>query len=583
MSIDAPPRPAPPAPPPGPAPGRDSGRRQGTVVRVAVLIIAAALIVLLVYPIGRMVIRALFPEGGLDAGAFARVVSQPWFWPVLQDTFVVVGTSSVLALLIASVLAWLNERTDAGLGWLGTFMPLLPLLMPPIATAAGWVFLASPEVGFINGVLAYLPGNLSVNVLTIPGLIFVYTLELVPFAYIPISGALRNLDPSLEEASRVSGAGVIKTIFRVSLPAVSQAMTSAFFLLIVAGFALYSAPVVVGTNAGIDILSVRIVRLMQFTYPADLQSATVLATILLVVVLAAWLLQNVVTSRGRYAMISGRGSQVKIPLGRWRHVFRTGTIIYLLLTTLLPLLAVVIVAFQPFWTPVIDPSMFTMEHFERVLNRRNSVRALQTSVMLGLVGGAIAVAICVLINIAKRRTSFGSILGPRLARVVDGIMRLPAAFSAIVIALGFIVAFSGPPFNLNGTAAILLLCYLVNFMPQASTTVGNAMSQVGNDLTEASYMSHASERRTIGQVTVPLAIPGLLSAWALLFVLFAGEVAASTMLAGAQTPVIGFVLVEIWENGTVGPMAAFATVVTLITSSAVLLLVLLGRQRYRRR
>lgn len=574
--------------PPTPAPTAPKGawRRwfleQGTAVRALVIIFAAALLILLVYPIGRMVGRAFFPNGALDLSAFERTVAQPWFWPTLGDTLLVVGVAAVIALVVASVLAWLNERTDAGLGWLGTFMPLLPLLMPPIATAAGWVFLAAGNVGFINGFLRMLPGDLSVDILSIPGLIFVYVLELVPYAYIPIAGALRNIDPALEEASRVSGAGLFKTIVRVSLPAVSQAMVSAFFLLIVVGFALYSAPVVIGTNAGIDILSVRIVKLMQFTYPSDLQSATVLTTILLTVVLAAWLLQNLVTSRGRYAMISGRSGQSRISLGRWRHLFRALTITYLVLTTVLPLIAVVIVAFQPFWTPNIDPSMFTLDHFERILRRRNSVTAIQTSITLGIVGGFIALAICVIINIAKRRTSYGTLLGPRFSRAIDGIMRLPAAFSHIVIALGFIVAFSGPPFNLNGTMLILLLCYLVAFMPQASTTTGNAMSQIGNDLTEASYMSHAGEGRTIGRITLPLALPGLLSTWALLFVLFMSEVSASTMLAGAKTPVIGFVLVEIWENGTVGPMAAFACIVTLISSATVLLLVLLGRQRFRR-
>lgn len=564
-------------------PWREWFSERGVLARITVFVVAGLLLLLLVYPIGRMVARALFPGGQLDLSAFSRTVEQSWFWPTILDTGLVVGSAAVIALVIASVLAWLNERTDAGLGWLGGFMPLIPLLMPPIATAAGWVFLASPNIGFINGFLAWLPGDLSVDILTRPGLIFVYVLELVPYAYIPIAGALRNIDPALEEASRVSGAGLFRTLVRVSLPAVSQALVSAFFLLVVVGFAIYSAPVVIGTNAGIDILSVRIVKLMQFTYPSDLQSATVLTSILLVAILAAWLLQQAVTRKGRYAMISGRSGQSRIHLGRWRHVFRTTTILYLVLTTVLPLLAVVIVALQPFWTTVIDPSVFTFEHFERVLRRRNTTSALRTSLTIGVIGGLIAMAVCVLIAVAKRRSSHGRILSGRVASFVDGIMRLPGAFSHIVIALGFIVAFSGPPFNWNGTVIILALCYLVAFMPQASTNTANALSQIGDDLTEASYMSQASDARTNRKIVLPLALPGLLSGWALLFVLFATEVSASTMLAGAKTPVIGFVLVESWENGTVGPMAAFAVVVTAIMSCAVLLLLFLGRQRFRSR
>lgn len=583
MSADLQVDPTPAAPPDPEEPDRaHPSTRQGRSVRIAVVVIAVGLLALLLYPIGRMIVRALFPDGSLDLSPFARTVAQPWFWPVMGNTLLVVGVSSVIALLIGALLAWLNERTDASLGWLGTIMPLLPLLMPPIATAAGWVFLATPDIGFINGFLSILPGDLSVNVLSRSGLIFVYVLELVPFAYIPIAGALRNLDPSLEEASLVSGAGVAKTTLRVSLPAVSQALVSAYFLLVVVGFALYSAPVVIGTNANIDILSVRIVRLMQFTFPADLQSATVLSTILLVIVLGAWLLQNKVTSRGRYAMISGRGGQARISLGRWKNVFRGGAVLYIVITTVLPLLAVVVVALQPYWKPGIDVGEFSLRNFEQVFRRPKSTSALQNSVLLGLVGGALAVAVCALVVIARRRSSFGTVLGPRFGRFIESVMRLPAAFSAIVIALGFIVAFSGPPFNWNGTIVILMLCYVVNFMPQAATTTGNALSQIGGDLTEASYISKAGELRTTSRIVLPLARPGLLSAWSLLFVLIAGELAASTLLAGARTPVIGFVLVEIWENGTVGPMAAFACVVTVVMVAAVLLALLGGRQRYRR-
>lgn len=556
---------------------------RGLLARIAVFVVAGLLLVLLVYPIGSMIVRALFPEGTLDLSVFSRTVAQSWFWPTLTDTAVVVGSAAVIALVIAAVMAWLNERTDAGLGWLGGFMPLMPLLMPPIATAAGWVFLASPSIGFLNGLLATLPGSPSVDVLTVPGLIFVYVLELVPYAYIPIAGALRNIDPALEEASRVSGAGLFRTVMRVSLPAVSQALVSAFFLLVVVGFAIYSAPVVIGTNAGIDILSVRIVKLMQFTYPSDLQSATVLTSIMMLAILAAWLLQQAVTRKGRFAMISGRSGHSRIRLGGWRHLFRGGMLVYLLLTTLLPLLAVLVVALQPYWTTVIDPSVFTLEHFERVLSRRKNTTAIRTSVFLGAVGGLIAIAVCVFVALAKRPSSRGQMLGRRVSGFVDTVMRLPGAFSHIVIALGFIVAFSGPPFGWNGTVIILLLCYLVAFMPQATTTTSNALSQIGTDLTEASYMSQASDTRTNARIVLPLAAPGLLSGWALLFALFVSEVSASTMLAGAKTPVIGFVLVESWENGAVGELAAFALVVTVITSATVLLFLLLGRQRFRTR
>jgi iron(III) transport system permease protein len=556
---------------------------QGALVRVGVFAIVAMVLALLGYPIGRMVYKALAPDGSLDLSAFGKVAQAEWFWPTMRDTVLVVFIAAAVSLAIAAMLAWIQERTDAGLGWLGKIMPLMPLLMPPIAMAAGWYVLAAPEVGFLNGFLAPLTGSkTTIDILTYPGVVFVYVLALVPHAYIPISGALQNVDPALEEASRVSGARLPKTIFRISLPCVSQALMSAFFLLVVTGFALYSVPVVIGTNANVQILSVRIIRLMNQVYPADLESATVLTTVLLMFILSSFALQELVTRRGRYAMISGRSGQNKIRLGRAKQPLRALLVAYLVITTVLPVGALLLVAVQPFWNTTIDPATFTAKNFITIFTRSNSLVALQTSVSVGLVGGLVSVAICLLVAIAKRRASFGSILSSRVSPFVDSVMRLPAAFSHIVIGMGFIIAFSGPPFNLGGTATILGLCYVVAYMPNASTTVGNALSQIGNDLTEASYMSQAGDLRTNGRIVLPLALPGLFSSWALVFVLFATEISASTMLAGAKTPVIGFVLVDYWNNGTVSMVAAFALVVTLITSSTVLGIQLLGQQRFRR-
>jgi iron(III) transport system permease protein len=558
-------------------------QRGGRLQRTLIFTIGACLLILTLYPIIRMISRAFFPEAGLDLSPFITTVQQPWFWPVIRNTLFAVLSAAILALAVASVLAWLNERTDAGLGWFGSFMPLMPLLIPPIAMGAGWVFLASPEIGFINGLLSLIPGKPSVNIMTMPGLIFVYMLALVPYAYIAISGALRNIDPALEEASRVSGAGILKTIVRVSLPAVSHALVSAFFLMIVVGFALYSVPVVIGTGANIDILSVRIIRSMTFSFPPDLQTATVLASMMLGVILSAWFLQNAVTRRGRYAMISGRSGSGKISLGRWRHVARSFTLSYLILTSVLPLVGLLLVALQPFWTSRVDLTHLTFRNFERMLvGHQVAGKALNTSITLGLVGGAIAIAVGMLIGLAQRSNANGRIVGRRWGRAFDAVTKLPAAFSSIVIGLGFVVAFSGSPFHLNGTRLILLLCYIVIFMPQASIAASSAMSQIGSDLSEASYISGAKEWRTFSRVTLPLMWPGLVSGWALVFVLITGELAASTLLAGTKTPVIGFVLVDIWESGIVGQMAAFASIVTAITSTAVLILLLLGRQRYRR-
>jgi iron(III) transport system permease protein len=547
------------------------------------VILALILLLLTVVPIGRMVVRALTNENGVNLSAFGDTANEAWFWPVIWNTVTTVVGASLLALVIGSVLAWLNERTDASLGWVGTIFPLVPMIVPGIAMSAGWVFLASPRTGFINYWLSMLPWHLEVNILTRPGLIFVYTLALVPFTFVIVASALKNLDPALEEASIVSGAGLLRTIFRISLPAVSHAMISAFFLMLVMGFSLFSIPITIGTAAGIDILSVRLVHLVSYSFPPDIQSAAVLASVLLTFILIVLFLRNIVTARGSFASISGRGGTGVISLGWWRHPARVLVICYLALSSVVPLVALLIVAFQPYWTPQIDFSSFTFDNFERMLFRRPiSADAIRVSVTMGVIGGAIAMVVGLFVALIRRPSARGLLVGNFLSRVVDGATKLPAAFSGIVVAMGFVITFSGPPFNLSGTVALLMICYIVIFLPQASISAGAAVAQIGQEMTEASYVSGAGESRTLAKVTLPLAWPGLVSGWALLFVLIAGELEASSLLATSRTPVIGFVLADSWQNGSVSDMAAYATTFTAISCSVVLLLLALGRVRIQR-
>lgn len=565
-----------------------SGLADG-MFRLSVIALASLLIFLILYPIVMMIARALLTDGRLDLSAFGDVAAQQWFWPVIRNTVIAVGAGSIGALAIAGTFAWLNERTDASLGTLGLFLPLIPLLVPPVAMAAGWTFLASPRVGYINGLLSHLPFGVTVNVLSWPGLIFLYILTLVPYAYLIVGSALRNLDPSLEEASRVSGAGLLRTIRRISLPAIGPALIGAALLLVVVGFALYSIPVIVGTRAGIDILSVRLVRLMTFSFPPDVESAVVLGTFMTATIGILWFFQRRVTGTGRFAVVSGRSRTSKLELGRWRTPARALMVGYLLLTSVLPLIGLVLVAFQSYWTPDFSAARFTFDNFRDLLLEDPVARkALTTSVSLGVFGGAGAMVFAVLMTIFAHRSSHDSVGANSMAanylgRSVDGLSKLPAAFSNIVIAIGFVVAFAGAPFRLGGTVLILLLCYLVIYMPQASIAADAARLQVGAELSEASAVSGATWLRTTRKIVLPLMLPGVASGWALVFVLMAGDLAASALLASTGTPVVGFLIVQIWEFGSFGQMAVLGTTITAISSGIVLLIMLLTRQRFRAR
>lgn len=547
------------------------------------LVLTLLTTVVIVVPLARAFVGAFVDEAGLDLGPFAKVFADPSFGRALANTGILMITAGPLALVVGSAFAWLDERTDARFGWFSTILPIVPLMIPSIAVSVGWVFLGNSRAGYLNAVPQAILGwfGLSepgaagpIDISTWGGMIFVYTIVLVPFVYLVVAAALRNTDPALEEASRVSGAGVLTTFWRVSLPGVTPALASSALLILIVGSSLFSIPRTIGTAAGIDTVSVYIVRLTQ-VYPAKLDQAMAASMALLVVISAAWWAQQWVARRGRHSTISGKsGSVAIIELGKWRLVTRLLMLAYVLCVSVLPFLALLIVALQPFWSSKIDPTNLTLANFESFFGLPGALprRALLTSILLGVIGATVSMAVVsVMVHYARERKGIAS-------RLIEGVTKAPGAISHLVLGVAILVTFAGPPFNLSGTLAILLLAYYVIYLPQASTGAEVARSQVGNELLEASSMLGASRFQTFRTILLPLMLPGLAAGWALMFVVIVGDLTASAILAGHTNPVVSFVFLDIWDNGTFSMLATLGVLVSLVTSAVVVVALLLGRR-----
>lgn len=562
-------------------------RQRGRVgyYNIAVVVVALLVVFLVAYPIGRMLLRAFVVDGELRIAEAFSIFGVAWLPGVLRDTSLMVALTAVGALFVGSGLAWLNERTDANLGMVGVILPVIPLFIPGVALAIGWVFLAAPRVGYINGFLASLPIvgrdglGWSVNIYSWAGLVWVYVLNAVPAVYLVVSAALRNVNPQLEEASRISGAGVWRTFRKVSLPVIRPALLAAALLTVISTFALFSIPTIIASSAGIDMMPVRIVRLLRNEFPPQMGYAIALSLIMLVIVGLAWWLHRRAASAGRFVAVGGKAAAgARVALGVWRRPLQVLMIAYLACASLLPLLALLVVALQPFWTATIDPSVFTLRNFQMVLfENRLTIASFRNSLMLSVAGATIAMAMAAVIAIYTSRRANA------LSTVADAVLKWPATIPNLIIALGFLVAFSGPPFYLAGTVLLLLLAMIIIYIPTGSIAANSAVSQVGRDLIEASHVNGAGEGRTVRRIIVPLSMPGLVAGWTLVYVHMMGDLSAAALLAGINNPVIGFAILETWENGSFGLLAAFSSLMVAVISIVVILTIsVFGARGFRR-
>ncbi|GGE76121.1 ABC transporter permease [Nesterenkonia cremea] len=575
--------PPPTRPPRGPVPKPRLSRmpRKPSSFDTLTLVLAFTLIAIVCLPLLQVVIGMVWKDGEFTFEAIERTLALPDLWTLIWNTLVLVIASSVCAVVIGFLLAWVNQRTDARWGLLNDILPYLPFLLPPVAGAVGWIMLLSPTSGLLNVWIRDALSLFGVDLATGPfdihtwyGLILVYTVYAVPYTYLNISAALESFDSSLEEASRLSGAGYLRTLRRVTLPALAPSVGAGFLLSTWFGFGMFSIAAIIGTPAQIDVIAVRIVNLLTFSYPPDEDLAIGLSAIVMVFVGLSYYIQFRILRSARFGSISGKSTQHNIiRLGPWRPVVRGLVLIYVLGSTVLPMIGLFLVALNGYWTPNIDWGGLSLDAFRSTLIHDPSAReALFNSLGLGIVGGFIGIlaASFVSLYVQRRRTALGA--------GIDAAIKMPASISNMVIAVGILLLLGGDPFNLGGTWLILLIGYLALYLPQASIASDAAVAVVGKDLGEASTVSGARDWKTFLRIYAPLMLPGLIGAWALLFIRIVGDLTASAILSGTENVVLGFRILEVFNGGSYAELAALSSTLVLITGTVLLFVIILSKR-----
>jgi iron(III) transport system permease protein len=552
---------------------------QVVILAIGVLVAGTVLITL-----GRLAVWA-WDEYGTDIPSFYwhDVFGNAALRKTLLNTAIVMIVSSALATFIAAILAWLNERTDATIGMVGRVLPLIPFLMPAIALPLGWLFLASPRAGALNLLIRAALDRIGIHltdgpldVYSWPGLVFLYTVFLCGFAYLVIASSMRTLDRGLEEAAKIAGARPLRILFRIILPALRPAMFGAFLMCLIVAVVMVSVPITIGPGANIPVLSVLLVDLVTTQSPPQYGQAFLIGLLLLVPIMLAWWMQRRTAARGRFAVIGGKVAVGQmLQLGPWRKaVGRAIFLGYALVAVVLPLIGLIYVSGMDYWSSVWPEKWSPVANVRAAIDDPVIRRAILTSVTLGVVTGAALVLIAHLV-------AYGQRLFPRLGHFVDGLTKTPAVVAQILIAIALLVTLGASPFNLSA-GWLLFIGYLVVFLPFASVLTTGAQHQIGKDVVEAAKSAGASDLRTFRSIVTPLTRPALVATFMLMYVLVSGETNISLILASTQRPVVGFVMLDLFNFASFPKVASFALVITAVnlTVVAVFMKVLSGRTRF---
>ena len=377
------------------------------------------------------------------------------------------------------------------------------------------------------------------------------------------SSALRNMDPSLEEASEVAGASAFATLFTVTFPLIMPAIISGMLLSFVVMLGIYGIPAVLGIPADIQLLTTYIFKLTAWTPPLYNTAAAV--SILLMAVTGVLVgLQNRVLSGRAYTTVAGKAFRPRsLNLGSWRWFTLALAMIYLFVVVVLPTFALTVAAFRKFMffkdaASLFDANMYSLGHFNSVFDNPLTMRSIWNTMKVGvitaLLGGVLAFAIGYTIH---RTQAPGR-------RTIDVLTTIPVAIPGLVVGVAYLWAWIGLPGGLYGTIWILALAFVARFMPDTVKSLSTSFLQIHRELEEAAWICGKGVLGTIRTIVLPLARPGVVASMTLLFVLAVRELGSSLFLYTSDTMVMAVLLLDYYDGGSVGKTAAFSLVQTAL-------------------
>lgn len=531
---------------------------------ILTILTAAALVILVGFPVLFILLQAIFPEfaRGSFAGAFSKLAI------LTENDRLMVQARNTLMLAFSVMLGCLVFGLPIGIlrGLFrvpGARVWDVVFLIPPFIAAIAWMMTLQPR-GYLYQLLGVDMGRF---LFSMTGVAFVMTLNLFPLVYFAVSRALEMVGGRFAAAARVHGAQPWQAFFLITLPLSIPAIAASLLIVFAMSIEEFGTPAALAARTGFEVLVTGIYTRLS-DWPIDLSGAALGSLMLMAMVLAAFTLQNWVATRRSYISQTGKPADPgKTELGRWRWPVLGLFGLVALIGVVIPLAAIVLTSVMGTISGGLRWSNLDLRHYEPIFRTGSRAgQALLTSGWLAvitafataLIGGMVA-------YIVVRGTGRGR-------AVMDGLSMLPNAIPAIVLAVGIILFWNSPylPVSLYGTAAILLIAYIGILLPYPIRYAVARLRQISGSLDDAARVAGAGQMQALEHITLPLLGPSLIAAMMLVFAIASRELVASIMLAPAGLRTVGTFVFAQFEQGSVQTGMAMSVIAITITSGILL-------------
>lgn len=550
-----------------------------TIVYIALffflLVIVGGPLAFLIY--GSFWSTAPFVKGGhFTLANYIDTYLNPSTYELWVNTLIIATGTMIWANFLGIGMAWVIARTNTPFRKFLEATVIIPYVVPSYLLAVAYIFLLSPQIGTINNILDSLFG-VTVSIYSYWGIIFVKGISYAPLCYLMTSAAFRNFDPSLEDAARMSGAGIIKTLRSVTLPMLAPSVTASMLLIFTKGLETFSVPAFLGLPASppIHVFSTRIWAALSQTTPANYGLATALATTLILVAGVGLVIQRKATGlQEKFTTITGQGfNPRRFDLGKWRWFVFSLAIILLMLSIVLPFVVLFIASVSDIWFGefffLSDSVSFTLDNYRTLFDMPDFFTAITNSFLLATFGAFFGMLFASLssyfvLKVEDDESRFIS----STSDFMDQLTYVPAAVPGIVLATGFLwFILTIPSFGLYGSLWLLGLAYIARQLPFGTRTTHGAISQVGDELEEQARVAGAGWIRTIKDIVLPVIKQNFAAGYLLLFMSMMRDLSTSILLYSEDSLVLAVMIFNLKLIGDYEALAALGVVLIVLVIS----------------
>ncbi|OLB39187.1 MAG: iron ABC transporter permease [Candidatus Rokubacteria bacterium 13_2_20CM_2_64_8] len=532
-------------------------RGRDPVVAPAVVLVWAAVLLFVLYPMSRL-LALTFWDGGPTLEAVRGLLGDWTHRAALVNSLllaILVGTAGTALGFAFALLAvrsnlprWSERALDA--------VVLLPLISPPFTAAIALIFALGPR-----GLLSYhVFGLTNVNIYGLSGTLLSETLTYFPIAYLTLKAVLANIDATLEDSAFSLGARRWRVFATVTLPLATPGVANAFLLVSAASLADFATPLIL---AGTKFPVLPTQAFLQITGLYDMRGGAALCFLLLVPTLAIFAGQRRWLERrgGSFVTVTGKASaatRVKSlsPAAIVVLAAACGLVVALVLVCYLIIVAASLVR------GLGADNSLSLAHYAHVFS--GGLKAVRDTLFIAIVSMPVGGLFAVVLGFLVARTQFPG------RRALEFAAMINYALPGTIVGIAYLVAFNDPPLALTGTAFILVVCYVFRYSLAGTRATTAVLAQIDPTIEEASANLGARRDVTFRRVVLPLVRPALLAGMTVLFIRAMTAISATIFLVSLDWSLVTVRILEGITNLELGQASAFSVLVILLVYLAVL-------------